>query len=492
MQTGIYVRVSTEEQAREGFSIRAQQEKLSTYANVMEWDLYKIYADEGISGKNITDRPAINDMISDIKSKKIENVLVFKVDRLTRSTKDLTELLEIFQENNCAFNSLMESIDTKSASGRMFLKIIGIFAEFERENIAERVKLGFEKKAREGYSLSTYCPSYGYNRENGNNVQEINEEEAEIVKEMFDMYLNQDKSFVGIASELNIRKVPSKMGKFWHAKTVQRMLCNPNYIGKVRHCINDDERYFEAEGRHEGFIDEELYNKAQAKMGNNTTKAYTKRPREENYFSGVMECALCGRKLTGCGNVRKNKDGSKNYFAHYVCSGTYVRACNAKSMGHTKVEAAFVEYISKYQDLDVADEVEITNDIPLSANAVLIKEYSEMLTKTEKKEKDVIRLYVDGKLEYEDYTTMIHMIKGDKNAYTKKLAELESMAVNEDIKLTKNHVILSIKENWNLLTKKERLNFLRNNVERIVILNQPQEGTHEGKVKVERIDFFRE
>jgi site-specific DNA recombinase len=142
MKTGIYVRVSTEEQAKEGFSIRAQQEKLTSYAKVMEWDIYKIYSDEGISGKNITDRPAINEMISDIKSKKIENVLVFKVDRLTRSTKDLSELLELFKEYDCAFNSLMESIDTQSASGRMFLKIIGIFAEFERENIVERsVKL---------------------------------------------------------------------------------------------------------------------------------------------------------------------------------------------------------------------------------------------------------------------------------------------------------------------------------------------------------------
>jgi site-specific DNA recombinase len=95
METGIYVRVSTEEQAREGFSIRAQQQKLKDYARIKEWSIYKIYVDEGISGKNITERPAINEMLEDVKTGQVKNVLVFKIDRLTRSTKDLEPIRKI-------------------------------------------------------------------------------------------------------------------------------------------------------------------------------------------------------------------------------------------------------------------------------------------------------------------------------------------------------------------------------------------------------------
>ena len=151
METAIYCRVSTEEQAQEGFSIRAQEQKLKDLARIKDWSIYKIYMDEGISGKNLTERPAMQEMITDIENGAVKNVLVFKIDRLTRSTADLIYLIDLFGKYDCAFNSLTESIDTQTASGRMFLKIIGIFAEFERENIIERTKVGIERKVREGY-----------------------------------------------------------------------------------------------------------------------------------------------------------------------------------------------------------------------------------------------------------------------------------------------------------------------------------------------------
>ena len=96
METAIYCRVSTEEQAQEGFSIRAQEQKLKEYANVKEWSIYNLYMDEGISGKNITERPAITRMIEDIKAGHVKNVLVFKLDRLTRSVADLVYLIDVF------------------------------------------------------------------------------------------------------------------------------------------------------------------------------------------------------------------------------------------------------------------------------------------------------------------------------------------------------------------------------------------------------------
>ena len=167
MVTGIYVRVSTEEQVREGYSIRAQEEKLRSYAALKNWHVYGIYADEGISGKDIDGRPEMKRLIADIAGGKVNNVLVYKIDRLTRSTKNLIELIELFNQHQCAFNSLNEAIDTSTATGRMFLKIVGIFAEFERENLAERIRLGYERKAREGFSMCTLIPSYGYDRQKG-------------------------------------------------------------------------------------------------------------------------------------------------------------------------------------------------------------------------------------------------------------------------------------------------------------------------------------
>ncbi|MCL1873157.1 MAG: recombinase family protein, partial [Clostridiales bacterium] len=116
MNTAIYVRVSTEEQVKEGYSIRAQIDKLKDYIRIKDWKFYKVYADEGISGKNITERPAINELIADVKAGHVNNVLVYKIDRLTRNTRDLIDLTMIFKDNHCSFNSLMESIDTHTAS----------------------------------------------------------------------------------------------------------------------------------------------------------------------------------------------------------------------------------------------------------------------------------------------------------------------------------------------------------------------------------------
>ena len=287
MITGIYIRVSTEEQAKEGYSIKAQEEKLKDYVRIKGWELYKVYADEGISGKNITERPAINEMLRDLISKKIDNVLVFKIDRLTRSTKDLIELIDIFNKNDCAFNSLMESIDTSTPSGRMFIKIIGIFAEFERENLIERISVALEKKVKEGYSLCSTCPSYGYDRPNGEKVQIVNKNETKIVREIFNMYVNKNMTRYAIAKELNMKHVPTKLKSNWNSATISAILTNPNYVGKVRYATNDEKRYFESDGKHEAIISEELFDNAQIKLTKLQKKAIKKWPKEDNYYCGT-------------------------------------------------------------------------------------------------------------------------------------------------------------------------------------------------------------
>lgn len=210
LKTGIYLRVSTEEQAKEGFSINAQKEKLTNYSKVNDWEIIDYYIDDGISAKNLKDRPNINRLIEDVKSGKVNNVLVYKLDRLTRSVKDLINLIEVFEEYNCSFNSLTEKLDTTNAVGRMFIKIIGIFAEFERENLAERVSFGYEQKTREGNYTNTQGVN-GYDYIVGKGDLVVNEQEKEIVNRIYEMYLN-GTSMLKIAKTFNTENVPSKRG----------------------------------------------------------------------------------------------------------------------------------------------------------------------------------------------------------------------------------------------------------------------------------------
>ncbi|MCL1831537.1 MAG: recombinase family protein, partial [Oscillospiraceae bacterium] len=363
LSTAVYVRVSTEEQAQEGFSVRGQTDKLKAYALLKEWDIYDIYADEGISGKNLVDRPAINRLIDDIKSRKVNNVLVFKVDRLTRNTKNLLELVELFNQHDCAFNSLTESIDTQTASGRMFLKIIGIFAEFERENIIERIKVGCERKVREGYTLATHISAYGYNREKGQKVQNIHPDESEIVKEIFTMYVEKNIPINRIAKMLNERKIPTKLNSKWESTTVKCILVNPTYIGKVRYAMEDESRYFVADGQHEPIISDELFELTQAKIKNTSRTVRTKRPREESYFCGILYCGVCGSKHTTHNYVRKAYNGEQQYNSSYLCqkkkSCSKDVVCKSHDICHEKMEIAFCEYIQNINDISGNNDTEI-------------------------------------------------------------------------------------------------------------------------------------
>ena len=357
IRTGIYVRVSTEEQAKEGYSIRAQQEKLRDYVRIKDWELYDIYVDEGISGKNIEGRPEVNRLISDVMQKKVQNVLVFKIDRLTRSTKDLITLMETFKENDCAFNSLMESIDTRTASGRMFIKIIGIFAEFERENLIERVSVAFEKKAREGYTNVSYnIVPYGYSREIGQREITVNEEERRIVGEIYSMYVNKHITLTAIARTLNMRGVLSKSGGTWTTCSIKYILTNPIYIGKVRYSINDKSRYFEADGKHEAIISEEIFAEAQRKIAIMQKKEIKKRPKENNYYCGTLYCGECGNKMTTHSYDQKDKDGNLLHYCSYICTQKSHGTCNSGSISHKKTEIAFREYIEKIKDFNAEDK----------------------------------------------------------------------------------------------------------------------------------------
>ena len=485
--TAIYVRVSTEEQAKEGYSIRAQIDKLTNYCQIKDWELYKVYIDEGISGKNIIERPALNDLIADVKAKRVNNVLVYKIDRLTRSTRDLIQLTDLFNEQGCGFNSLMENIDTGTASGRMFLKIIGIFAEFERENLIERITVAYEKKAKEGYANTSFAIPYGYRREKGVLDITINEEESHIVKEIFNMYLEKHQSFNAIARELNLRKIKSNHNTKWSASSVGYILKNPLYAGKIRYSVTDKNRYFENDGRHQAIVTEEVFNKVQRKLAK-MQKTIKKRPREENYYCGTLRCALCGSKMTTHGQYSRDK---AKYYNSYKCRGMLEGKCKAGSISHTKLDIVFNDYVNNIKDFVVESIVSIENNASSNEEKATLKaSYEVSLSKILKKEKDIMKLYLNDEIPFDEYNKMLLLLRNDIKAYEDRINELEEdEEPNVEIKI--NDIITNLKENWNSLTNLEKMQFLQTYFEAIYIVVKVDPETKKRQIIIKKVEFHK-
>lgn len=356
INTGIYIRVSTDEQVKHGYSIKAQKDKLVNFAQIKEWNIYKIYIDEGVSGKNLN-RPKVKELINDVKNKSINNILVYKIDRLTRSTKDLIELIEMFSKYNCEFNSLTESIDTSSPSGRMFIKIIGLFAEFERETIAERIKIGFERKVKEGYSICSSTSSYGYSRIKGKKIQIIKKDEALIVRKIFKMYQN-NKSIKEIKKYLLSKKVPTKKNKTWSNKMITNILTNPNYIGKVRYGINRKD-YFENDGKHQSIISRQEFMSIQKKINNQL------KTKEDAYYSNKLIC-MCGKKM----HTKRTYINNKIYI-NYTCKN---KSCLFKSISHK-----FLDRYFNINNMSIITQKDIIQNIVKEIRIISLKKELKIL-----------------------------------------------------------------------------------------------------------------
>lgn len=241
----IYVRVSTQEQAQQGFSLNAQQEALENYAKALGYDLYRIYRDEGKSAKDMTHRPHMMQMLKDAQDKKFSAIFIYKLDRFSRSIKDLILTIDKLKDWGIDFVSLQDRIETTSASGKLMFHIIGAFAEFERNIIGDRTKFGMQRKAKEG-GFITRAPK-GYNLVNKNLV--LNEQEAEKVKNIFKEFSESDTSLTKLAIKYGM--TPSGLKK---------LLKNTTYLGKVKYAGQ------ESQGQHKEIVDQELFDKVQERL----------------------------------------------------------------------------------------------------------------------------------------------------------------------------------------------------------------------------------
>lgn len=224
-RAALYTRVSTEDQAKEGFSLDAQLDKLQAYCKARDWDIVGEFVDDGYSGRN-TRRPAYQKLLDEIN--KWDMLLVIKMDRIHRNSKNFMMMMEELKKHNKEFVSMTESLDTSTAMGRFVMDIIQRIAQLESEQIGERVYDGMAQKARtNGGSLGFNIP-YGYNYIDKKLI--INKKEAEVVKKIFRLYENE-YSMNKIADFLNEKNIPTKRNKIWRSQTISKILKNPLYYG---------------------------------------------------------------------------------------------------------------------------------------------------------------------------------------------------------------------------------------------------------------------
>ena len=296
----LYARVSTAEQAQEGYSIDEQIVRLEKYCEAQGRLDFVRYVDGGFTGAN-TKRPALQDMIRDVAAGKIDKVLVYKLDRLSRSQKDTLELIEdVFLANGCDFESMTERFDTGTSFGRAMVGILAVFAQLEREQIKERMGLGKEGRAKEGkYHGGGHSP-YGYDYTDGELV--INEDEARMVREIFRLF-NEGWSIKKIEKKKGYQ---SRVGGALNSRTIKGILTNNIYVGMIKH---KGEVF---EGQHEHIISDELFAQTQEKM-----RIYQESvlpvSRHGTLLGGLMYCRRCGAKYACCSH------GMTADYRYYSC-----------------------------------------------------------------------------------------------------------------------------------------------------------------------------
>lgn len=295
----LYVRVSGHEQATEGYSVGEQTERLRSYAAAMDWTVVRILTDPGFTGSNM-DRPALKELIGIVKAGQVDKVVVYKLDRLSRSQKDTLYLIEdVFLKNNVDFVSLSENFDTSTAFGRAVIGLLAVFAQLEREQIRERMIMGREARAKDGYYTAGLWTLTGYDYKDGELV--VNEYEAMVVREIFRLFV-AGKTLRGLAAELNRRGLYCKSSK-WQDTALARILSNRHYIGEVKF----SRKWYP--GRHEAIIDRETFDAAQKMLRlRSESKLSTNKP--TTALSGFCFCGKCGARYHKVTRHPK-KDGTR-------------------------------------------------------------------------------------------------------------------------------------------------------------------------------------
>jgi site-specific DNA recombinase len=225
----LYTRVSTEDQAREGFSLRAQRNRLNSFCQAQGWAVADVYEDDGFTGRDVR-RPAYQRMMGE--PDRWDVLLVLKIDRIHRNARNFMAMMDDLRRSGKDFVSATESLDTSTATGRFVADMLQRIAQLESEQTGERVHMGMRQAAMEGRFLGMSNP-YGYRYDVSRGSLAIVAQEARVVREIFHLHRRAHRSMQEIAAELNTRGVPTKHGRVWSKRQVFRVLHSPLYRGAL-------------------------------------------------------------------------------------------------------------------------------------------------------------------------------------------------------------------------------------------------------------------
>lgn len=461
MRTAIYVRVSTQEQAEEGYSIKAQLERLQAYATSQDWKVVKTYIDDGESAKDMN-RTNLSKMLEDMKENKFDCVLVYRLDRLTRSVLDLYTMLNTFEKYNVKFKSATEVYDTTNAMGRLFITLVAALAQWERENLAERVRMGMHQKAKEG-KWTVSIPPLGFDK-NGDYLV-INKKEATIVQEVFNLYLSGKYGVGKVARIMNQRSIKTKAGSTWNFNTVHYILSNPIYIGTMRYNyrVNTDQ-YFEVENVVPPIISQEDFKEAQ-RLLSLRSKFHPRKATSPYIFTSVLKCARCGSRMNG----KQSSGKARGYITHsYYCVAQKQGLCDLPGISQNFLEVQFLELIKNWQYNDLIDDV-IDNDNSLENKEEKVKSLKKELSELEKRRAKWQYAWLKDLISDEDLK--LRTLEEDEN---EKRIKHELLLIEQTSQLDKNKMkiassLKNLHDNWLLLDVTEKKRFVEMLISTMVV-----------------------
>lgn len=383
-QAALYIRVSTPQQEKEGYSVEAQTEKLKAYATAKDYYIHKIYTDSAQSGAKL-ERPALQQMIEDIEEGKIDVVIVYKLDRLSRSQKNTMYLIEdVFLKNSVDFISMQESFDTTTSFGRAMIGILSVFAQLERDNITERMSMGKLERVKKGLYMGGGNVPFGYMYNEQTNELEVIEDQAAVIRRMFTLFLS-GSSISSIVSTL--KKEFPEYNKTFFDSSIRNRLSSVYYIGKQKYAG----KVYDA--IHTPIISQENFEKAQTLI---LHRPHANAFKRSYLLSGLIYCGHCGNRYSAYESTSKHKN--------VIYKNKYYR-CNSRTWRYRQENAHSCDNPS-FKCKELEDEV-ISKTIDFAAsyekkiesNKIDVTPLKRKITNLQIKKSKLLDLYLADKLE---------------------------------------------------------------------------------------------
>ena len=445
---GIYIRVSTEDQAREGFSLPEQEKRLRAMCEYKNYEIYKVYKDAGISAKTGNKRPAFEELKEDIKNKKCNTIVVLKLDRLTRSVYDWENIMKFLEENNAYLDCANDDINTTNANGRMVARLLTTVSQNEIERTSERTKIGLAGAIKVG-NIPNKAP-FGYKHVNKKLV--IDPLTKDEVIRIFNLYF-EGNSYQTIANIYNSEKVFGKTN--WCDSTILRILKNEIYKGDYVHGKKTNHPTY-YENVVEPLVSKELWEECQVQKRKNSRNY----KRDKEYlFLQKLRCPKCGRILGG--NATRKKNGKVYYY--YQCN-----VCKI-TIKETKIEDAVKILLA-----DILEYDNVVNEFFLPVLKSKIEkpkeELSKELKKLNNKKERIKKAYIDSLFTEEEFKEETKIIENQIELINSKLLENEQA---EQLNFTVDDILLkrdmdfinkvklpisyyAFNENWDLLDRETK------------------------------------